>query len=300
MPAGEFEAFARSLGLRPRTVAPDGKWRRCPTEDHPKKRNGAYKLNPDGKIGFVQNWGTMDKAATWKANGTTRVDEFDLRAFREAQERAEREKAARSEAARQFYAKAAPLRSGHPYLEKHSLDVSGCYGLKVDAKGWLVIPAYRRGVLTSLQRISPEGEKLFWKGAPISGTEYEIKRRAPGLTVVCEGLATGLACWMADEQARVIVAWDAGNLAAWEPSGPQGMVVIAADNDHATEQRIGENPGVKAGTKLADRLHCGVAAPRGIEGTDWCDYLIERSRARPRASVFAEIRSELRRNARLH
>ena len=303
----EFETFARGLGLRPRTVMADGKWRRCPTDEHPRKRNGAYKLLPGGTLGFVQDWASMDKPATWKAG--KHVDEFDINLFRQAQKKADDDQHEAIAAAQAFYDRAEPLRDGHPYLEAHGLDVSGCEGLRVDGTGWLVVPAYRGREVVSVQRIAPDGTKRFWRGAPVAGTTYTIRRRTPAMYVICEGLATGLACWMAEPTAQVIVAWNAGNLA--QVMAPRGLVVVAADNDKATHDRTGTNPGLEAGKRAAERIGCGVACPVAIKGTDWCDYLSEHMAQRltlkgkwtsddyVRRVVLAEIRTELRRHARL-
>ena len=64
-----FIDFAESYGLQLHHAAPDGRWHRCATRDHPKKRNGAWKWM--GDFGFVQNWSEMDGVAVWKADGTT-------------------------------------------------------------------------------------------------------------------------------------------------------------------------------------------------------------------------------------
>lgn len=304
----DFTAFCHALGLRPGVVVPDGKWRRCPTEAHPRKRNGAYKLAPDGSVGWAQDWSTMSEPATWRASGKNALA-FDAREYRQRQEEAQRASEHATAEAREFYELAKPLRGGHPYLEAHGLDMRGCEGLKVDAKGWLVVPALRRGALQSLQRISPDGEKRFWYGASVAGTSYVVERRDAVVTVLCEGLATGLACYRSLSASRVVVAWNAGNLNAVDVGN--GMLVIAADNDHETEARIGRNPGLEAARKAAEQYGCGIAYPTGIHGSDWCDYLLERTADRMatkgryttpaavRQSVEGEVRSALLREARL-
>jgi phage/plasmid primase-like uncharacterized protein len=107
----------------------------------------------------------------------------------------------------------------------------------------------------------------------------------------------------------VIVAWNAGNLAKLDMA-LQGLAVIAADNDHGTEERTGTNPGIEAARKAADSLGCGVAWPDGITGTDWSDYrneLVEERRSAARKyeteaqikrDVDARIRSALMREAK--
>jgi putative DNA primase/helicase len=77
-------------------------------------------------------------------------------------------------------------------------------------------------------------------------------------------------------QARVIVAFDAGNLlAVVDRIKPAGSVVIAADNDHGTQAKRGVNPGLEKARNAADLIGCGVAYPQGIEGSDFADMLKE-------------------------
>lgn len=274
-----FDAFLRSLGLRPRQIAPDGKWRRCGTEDKPRSWNGAYKLTTDGRVGWGQDWSVMPHPTMWKANGDERPEPVDLAALRRAEQEQIRERQQAQDAARLFYSGCAELRGGHPYLEAKGLDMTGCHMLRVDADGWLVIPALRGGTFVSLQRIAPDGTKRFWRNAPVAGSSYTIERRDAQVTVLCEGLATGLACFRALPHSRVVVAWNAGNLAKL-PVRPRGMVVIAADNDHETAARFGKNPGLEAAEHAASELGCGIAYPEGIVGTDFADYRQEKIAAR--------------------
>ena len=91
-----------------------------------------------------------------------------------------------------------------------------------------------------------------------------------------EGLATGLAIFQSLRMARVIVAFDAGNLIhTVDHLRPTGSVVICADNVHGTEAKRGTNPGREKAANAAELIGAGVAWPEGIEGTDLADYLAE-------------------------
>lgn len=315
----DFTAFLRSLGLRPGTTLPDGRVRRCATESHPRRRNGAYWLSIDGRVGFGQDWAQHAEPVLWRSDGgadreqDAREAAALLREARAAQAEQRRRQAAATARAREIYAGCAPLIGAHPYLEAKGLDMRGCRGLRVDADGWLVVPMHRGGELVSLQRISPRGEKRFWKGAPTRGASYTIERQGATLTVLCEGLATGLALYAAVPHSRVVVAFNAGNLPRVAESLPRrGMVAVAADNDHATEQRTGSNPGVEYARAAAELLGCGVAVPEDLEGTDWLDWRTERlavrlrpvygrrtpTEAQARRAVDAGIASEVMRAAR--
>lgn len=287
-----FEDFLRSIGLRPRVIAPNGRWYRCPTDSHPKKKDGAYVLDIGGRTGCGYDpaihgttpiqWREEDDAPplTAKQKATLREQE------RRHEERRKREKREAVGKAREFYRNCHPLRDSHPYLDDHDLSIAGCEGLKVDDDGWLVVPAFRRTSqgnyeVSTVQRISPEGKKLFWKDAPADGASYAIPRQYASVTVLAEGLATGLALYAAIHpapSARVLVAFTAGNLYHRDvvKRVPDGSCVVAADNDHETERRTGENPGVVCAGRAAVLLGCGVAVPKKIRGTDWADFRQER------------------------
>lgn len=298
-----FLEFVQNAGLLARDVMPDGRWHRVPTVDHPKKCNGAWKWL--GRIGWCQNHAVHSSPLEWRDN-QSEMPKIDFAAIAKRQVVEREKQAAARQKARVFYSQCLPLRNGHPYLETHGLEMSGCLGLKVDSAGWLVIPAWRGASLASVQRISPEGEKRFWPGAPISGANYRIERAAT-LNVLCEGLATGLAVFAAVRRARVIVAFDAGNLARVTLPKP-GLAVVAADNDQETAERIGHNPGIRAAQEAAcelcgkgcEKSNCGIAYPSGIAGTDWADYRMERASggtAKVQRQVDGEISAALLRSA---
>ncbi len=277
----DFAAFLHELGLRPaRSPEPDGKWYRCPTEDHPKKKNGAYKLATDGLIGWAQNHALHDEPITWRPAGELVTSAPDVRTIRQAQAQEQLERDAAIAGAREFYQRCPALIGGHPYLAQKGLDMTGCQGVKRGPGDWLVVPMVRAGHLVSVQRIHADGTKRFWPGAPTRGTTFIVDRRGATVTVLCEGVATGLALFAAVPLARVIVAFTASNLVKVASQLPRrGMVVVAADNDHETAERIGRNPGVDAAREAAALLGCGVAIPEGIMGSDFADMRQERIQA---------------------
>lgn len=302
-----FESFLMDAGLIPGDII-RGRWVRVPTETHPRKRNGSYKLVDDGSIGWAQNFEGGD-VLTWRPSGSGTGRAVDRAEIARRLQAAHRRQTTAIQAAREFYHACQPLRGGHPYLEAHGLSMNGCLGLKKDKEGWLVVPVFGPRDLISVQRIAPAGEKLFWPGAPVKSGFYTINRPAAAITVLCEGLATGLAIFAAAPLTRIVVSFNAGNLGQVAASIPRrGLVTIAADNDHGTASRIGTNPGLDAARAASVFLGCGVAVPEGITGTDWCDLRRERAEtyaaAHPKArdgdarrAVDAQIASEISRNA---
>lgn len=269
-----FENAMRASGLRPKAIIADGKWRRCKTDDKPTKANGAYVLHPDGR-GFWRNWATDLELNSWTDESQTRaaqVDPAKVQRMRDA-ERAQRMAAIRR--AREFWASSSPMRGQHPYLEDKGLSMQGCASLRV-FRELLVVPIWHGQSLLNVQTIGPDGRKLFKKHAPVKGGSFVFERPGAPVTVLAEGFATGLAIYQCVRKARVIVAFDAGNLMpVAERMKPSGSVVIAADNDHQTLAKRGFNPGLRAANNVAELIECGVAYPTDIEGTDWADALRE-------------------------
>lgn len=269
-----FEQALQASGLLPRAIVADGKWRRCPTLDKPKKRNGAYVLHADGR-GYWRNWATDSDINSWSDKSVTHSSPVDLAAIerRRQQERAQRLRAI--EGARAHWARCAPAHGLHPYLERKGLSAVGTQALRIWGDA-LVVPVLWKGRIISLQSITPDGQKRFWPGAPVKSGALVLDRPRAALTAVCEGLATGLAIFQSVRNARVIVAFDAGNLSpVVDTMRPTGSVVICADDDHGTEARRGFNPGREKATNAAELIGAGVAWPEGIEGTDWADALAE-------------------------
>lgn len=282
-----FEQAMRTSGLQPRDIVPDGRWRRCRTDDKPHHRNGAYRLYPDG-TGHWRNWATESDLNHWRDDSVARVaNPIDQRRMAAIRERERNERRDAVTYARNLWAKSAPFR-GHPYITSKGLTAQGCSSLRtwhgtVRSRSedditdtWLIVPMWWNGKLVNLQRISSAGVKRQIARAPQIGACFTLDRPGAALTAVVEGLATGLAVFQAVRHARVHVAFYADNLLpVTERMGMSGSVVFAADNDHKTKARTGINPGIEKATNAASLIGAGVAYPTGIEGSDWDDYLLE-------------------------
>lgn len=311
-----FQQFTEANGIMWPDAFTPGRWIRCKTVNHPRKKNGSIKLANDGQVGWCQDYAVHTEPLMWRAGEgdalASPIDRVEIARRQEARRAALRRA---THAARAEYAACAPLRDSHPYLIDKGLGVAGCVGLRVDAAGWLVIPMLYNGKVLSLQRISPEGEKKFHAGATTKYAYYVIERPGAAITVLVEGFATGLTVFQAIPNCRVIVAFNAGNLVlVAERMERHGMGVVCADNDHETAQRIGRNPGLDAARAAASVLGVGVAFPT-CEGTDWNDYVMEqmvlahagqsfsfsrkRTAVQIQASVFADVKLKVMREARL-
>lgn len=288
-----FPEFLLSLGIIPPKVIEPGKWIRCATQDHPQKRNGSIKLFPDGNAGVAQNHGVTE-AVTWRREGSKlppeRIEIIRKRIHDDEERRLAREALA-TEIAWDFFEKEClPLRNCHPYLEKKSLGLMGCSNMKVDEGGKLVIPIFRgKGQFLSLQIIDDDGGKKFWTGAPVSGGRFNLWRKEATITILCEGVATGLTLFAAVPDSTVVVGFNASNMEAVARTRRwSGLCVVAADNDLGTRARIGRNPGVLSATNAAAAIGCKVAAP-AIDG-DWNDLYAARLAELTKAEEVARFK----------
>lgn len=270
-----FEHALLSAGLVPRHVVADGKIRRCATATHPHKRNGWFVLHQDGR-GVWGDWSSGSSEALGTYQDEHAKQRFDPQLEQRMAARREGERRARMVAmarARTIWAGAAPLRQPHPYIDGKGLSMLGCEGLRQSGP-CLLVPVRLDHALISLQSITGAGVKKFLPHAPVKAGAYVLQRPRAAVTVICEGLATGLAVYQCVRQATVVVAFDCGNLLpVIQRMKPTGSVVIAADNDHETMAKRGFNPGLDKARNAADLIGCGVAYPEDIDGSDWDDAM---------------------------
>lgn len=295
-----FRLALEAAGLLPGEIVPDGKVRRCRTVRQPHKRNGWLVLRPDG-TGIWGDWasGGSDVLGTWRDEHAhvdpAKAAQLAERARRQREQDHQKRLAAIYKA-REIWASSTDYRV-HPYIESKGLSSLGCHHFRLwkgtishrvgeDDSGrpifdavtdtWLVVPMYWGDRIVSLQRISSGGLKLNLPDAPTKGVSLLLGRPRPSLTVLCEGPATALALYQCMRNSSVVACFVAGNiLPVIQAVKPTGSVVIAADNDYGTQARRGFNPGLDKARNAAELIGCGVAAPEGIEGTDWADALRE-------------------------
>lgn len=224
-----FLAHAQAHGLRLDSVIADSRWHRCPTENHPRKKNGAYIF--DGVSGAVRDFATMIDFATFREGSGTLVSVQEWRAIRRKSREDER---ARHQRARvQALALMAEASFGpHTYLKRKGFPET--VGL-VHSSGDLLIPMREFGdysKVNSLQRINETGEKKFLPGGRAKNSVF-ILGSSSRETWLVEGYATGLTVDAAlrdlRRTGRVVVCFSAGNLVHVAAHCPNAFVF--ADND---------------------------------------------------------------------
>jgi len=254
-------------GLNPREIISDGNIHRFPTwGDKKDESSGAYWYN--GNVGWFQDWRTMDKPEIVHGELSDADREALNGSFTSANDKVSRE--ALEKGIRRIW-NSATGPDGHPYLLKKGIaappevrQFDGC----------LILPVFGlNGELNGLQKIDPDGRKRFLAGTEKKGSFYSIT--GTGVFVICEGFSTGVSLHAATG-ANIVIAFDAGNLAnvAKEISkkvSPKN-IIIAGDNDLASEKNIGAELAEKAAKQIGCRFVLPVFQnPDGKQTTDFND-----------------------------
>jgi putative DNA primase/helicase len=275
------------FGLLVDDIKQDEQLHRVATQLKPKVKNGWYVSY--GDLLIMGDWLT-GITETWKPEGHQR-SEADRRLISEAIERSKQQKlsnqrqAASNARAQYQQAKQVVV---HPYLSDKG--ISSADGLRLSGK-WLLVPLYdvMTNELVNLQRIAPDGTKLFSKGAKITGAGCLIciEGNPTEQMFICEGYATAASIHHMTNK-PVIAAMNVGNLLpvakAAKKRWPNVEIVIAGDDDWLTEQELGFNPGKDKSIEAAYIVGAKVSFPpftpehKRAGLTDWNDYYLATSR----------------------
>lgn len=194
-----------------------------------------------------------------------RIAEREARmAAEEAQAKIDRDAAATRAA--EMWARATDP-AGHPYPPRKQITPDGARMLGDE----LLIPLrHGPGSLVGLQRIKPDGSKLFLKGTPSAGA-YTVLGKPKDTVVIAEGWATCCSIRMATDYCTV-VAFNAGNLEnvalKIRAALPNVRLIIAADDDDPTLDLRVQEALAKGGTnpvwsKVAGLRQATVRMPNG-------------------------------------
>jgi len=224
----DFLTFCRLHGILIPNLPPLGLWRRYPTEDKPRHRNGAVKFM--GDIGWVQNHATEVTVSVWRPDEPVKINARDLQ---EQVRKAEQETLRRQHEASK---KAAWILhqcqyASHPYLKAKGFpDEVGNVWVR-EGEHLLVIPMRIGPRLVGVQLIDSEGKKKFLTNQVTSMAEYIIDNR--GLNILVEGYATALSVRKIMKSLKmrykIRVTFSAGNLIKVARTLDSALVI--ADND---------------------------------------------------------------------
>ena len=231
--------------------------------DKPGSRNGWY-LVFRGEISAAC-FGSWKTGVTtyWSSRKTGDPYAYDLIRQHIDKDRQQREvellrkQAAAAASARELWNAADSADPQHPYLV-----AKGCppTGLR-QCDDWLLVPLYHDGEIVSMQRIGPDGYKLFLAGGKTKGAAAWLGKIVPGEQLyLCEGWATGSSIH-AETGAAVACAMSAGNLLEvgqqLRNQCPDSTLIIAGDDDRQTKG----NPGRTFAHIAAQKLGCGLIFP---------------------------------------
>jgi putative DNA primase/helicase len=237
----EFISFCRAHGILIDIPPPLGVWRRYPTDDHPRKRNGAVKFM--GDHGFVQNHAMDTEVSLWQPETPIKIDRKqiakDLAAV-EAKRRADQADAVR----RAAFIMGETVLGKHEYLNKKGFIDSEDRIWGHEGKKTLVVPMRVDGHLVGCQLIEEDGSKKFLYGQRTSNAELVIDNK--GVHILCEGYATALSIQAAlrkmSRRYTIHVCFSAGNMKKVAQGLPDGLVI--ADNDKSgTGERVAKEIG---------------------------------------------------------
>jgi len=236
----DFLNFCVAHGIIINHAPPIGIWKRYPTTDHPKSRNGAVKFM--GDHAFVQNHATDTEVSVWNTDAPVNIDVARItRAAKDAE--MQKRKAQADAAVKAKSILDLTVLTKHEYLKAKGFSEDwGRVWIK-DAEHILVIPMWIDRNLVGCQLIKPDGDKKFLYGQRTAGAEFCIDNK--GDHILCEGYATALSIQKAMKGLKrpytIHVCFSAGNMKR-VAEGKRGLVI--ADNDASgTGERVAKEIG---------------------------------------------------------
>lgn len=292
-----LDAIAGAGYVAPTKLIADGELHRFSSNGKPNDDSGWYVLHTDylpaGSFGCWRDGQTH----TWRAD-IGRDYSPDEQLFMRERMEAQRQKREAEKEVRQKEAKlrarnlwaTAMLAGGHEYLTRKGIKT---HGVKRHGNE-LIVPVRQGNEITSLQFISPDGDKRFLSGGKVQGGYYSLgnPKDAPALCV-CEGFATGASINEATGL-PVAVAFNAGNLVpvaqAMRSLFPDLPIVVCADDDYLTEG----NTGIAKAKQAAQSVGGCVAIPqfgvnRPEKATDFNDLALHLGNDAVKACIDAAM-----------
>jgi putative DNA primase/helicase len=271
-----FLEAMRAAGMTPPTAIEPERFYRFPGIGKGNGNTAGWcRLFADGTGGVFGDW-SSDISESWQAQRTQQMTSAEREAFRKhieeakAQAATERKamQAKAAERAAAIWSAAEPASDDHPYLIRKRIK---SHGLRVyrgqlqiremPCDGCLIVPMRdATGELSTLEFISPDGEKRFLTDGRKEGCYFAIGGKPNGSLCIAEGYATAASVHEATGMATA-AAMDATNLKpvalALRSKFPDAKLVICADDDYRTDG----NPGKSKAEEAAQAVNGAVAVP---------------------------------------
>lgn len=232
---------------------------------------------PAGAFGnYRMNTGTLKWKSSEDRPALSSAEREALqREWREAKERRAHEQYNNEQqaalAAADLWQRASQASAEHAYVAAKQIDPRA---LRQIGDELLVPMCDEQGLLWNLQRIKPDGEKRFLKGARINGLFAIVGAFSPETeeAIICEGYATGDSLHRATSL-PVIVTFNTANMPKvarlFADKRPDLNFTVFADDDEATARRemdrrgIYKNPGIETAEAVAAEIGAFIAYPLG-------------------------------------
>lgn len=290
-PIEQFKEAMRRSGIEPpETILMDGKLHRFPTKNG-KDDAGYYVLYGDHipagsfgdwRSGVYQTFTTeLDRPLTPNEKIESQWRMQEARARREEAQKIKHEQAA--ETVEIIWRQASPAGNEHPYLEKKRINVNGA---RVTGDGRLIVPLYNeQNELSSVQYISPDGEKKYHAGGAVKGCFNVIGDITQNeIIYIAEGFATAATAYETTGK-PCISSFSASNLVnvagIFREKYPESRIIVIADND---DSGVGRSYADQA----ASKYRCHVIMPP-VKG-DINDYKISGGNVK---ELLVETKSKL-------
>ncbi len=294
-PVSEFLNAMGAAGIRPVEPIADKLAAGDPVRfrgdgDKPGRRNGWAWLHLDGVPAGVFRHYRLGVRTVWRSGSDPRsLSPVERRAImaqaRESEARRKAETVAKQDAAagaaRDLWRDAGKADPAHGYLARKRLPA---FGIRQHGHA-LLVPMVDCGFrLWNVQRIYPDGRKLFLSGGRTDGLFWshgafvQDGRPSAGPLVIGEGFATMAAVHHATGHG-VVAALSARNLEtvarAMRKLFPNRALIVAADDDRHLSENIGLEAAQRAaesiGALLATPLPLGPETRSADSGTDFAD-----------------------------
>jgi putative DNA primase/helicase len=245
-----FKQDMRNNGIEPpSTISPGGKKHRFRVNDDKSgSRNGWYKFYGDAgsygcyKRGIVQKWSCKNRQ-------TMTTAEIEEKKRQHVDEQECHHSECRKKAISIWKRATKEGIADHPYSVHKEIKP---LNVRIGKNDNLIIPIHDMDKkLHGLQFIKPDGDKKFMAGAAMKGNFFLLGKEPEeaNALIICEGWATGCSLRQATKL-PVVVAFNAGNLKpvaeVWRAELPEMKIVIAGDDDHATDGNPGKTKAIEA------------------------------------------------------
>jgi putative DNA primase/helicase len=262
----QFKNAIAASGLPPpEEIIPGPKFQHFSTNGKKGDTSGWYRLHLDAipagsfgcyRSGIIKTWCSKSRNEMTSDEWVSHVRVLESMT-KQKEEDAQNKASKASIEAQEIWSNAKPADDNHPYLLAKSVK---SYGLKVEGDNLLLsIYNLARKKITSLQTISPSGEKRFMSGGVKREGFFQITSQdsPKDKVVICEGYVTGASIFEATGL-TIAVAFDAGNLLAVAEAirvtRPELKLIIAADDDWKSDINIGLTKAKEAAQKVGGSL----------------------------------------------